>query len=72
MGFRVTKEEEFVGLDQVFHAESAYPETLSADELPSVFRNGTKVGIIDSEKTDLSALDVGRNSDSYPLCVVYC
>lgn len=36
MGFRVTKEEEVMGLDLMLHKESAYPETLSPDELPQV------------------------------------
>lgn len=36
MGFRVSKEEEIMGLDLVLHHESAYPEMLTADELPRV------------------------------------
>jgi Amt family ammonium transporter len=42
MGFRVTKEEELTGLDLILHNESAYPETLSADELPGLL-NKSKV-----------------------------
>ncbi len=37
MGLRVTKEEEIMGLDLALHAESAYPETLTASELPKYF-----------------------------------
>ncbi len=33
MGFRVTKEEELMGLDTVLHNESAYPEDLTVNEL---------------------------------------
>jgi Amt family ammonium transporter len=33
MGFRVTREEEVIGLDQVLHNESAYPDLVSPDEL---------------------------------------
>ncbi|SDW14031.1 ammonium transporter [Alicyclobacillus hesperidum] len=34
---RVTKEEEIMGLDLALHRESAYPETLTASELPKYF-----------------------------------
>ncbi|GMA56723.1 hypothetical protein GCM10025858_12260 [Alicyclobacillus sacchari] len=37
MGIRVTKEEEIMGLDLALHHESAYPETLTASELPKYF-----------------------------------
>ncbi len=37
MGLRVTKEEEIMGLDQMLHHESAYPETLTPSELPKYF-----------------------------------
>src|SRR5579875_386591 len=36
-GLRVTKEEEIMGLDLALHHESAYPETLTASELPKYF-----------------------------------
>jgi Amt family ammonium transporter len=39
MGFRVTREEEIMGLDAVLHNESAYPETLSKDELPKLLKD---------------------------------
>jgi Amt family ammonium transporter len=39
MGFRVTREEEIMGLDAVLHNESAYPETLSRDELPILLKD---------------------------------
>ncbi|WP_290588050.1 ammonium transporter [Alicyclobacillus sp.] len=35
MGFRVTREEELRGLDEVLHNESAYPEQVSTEELES-------------------------------------
>jgi ammonium transporter, Amt family len=38
MGIRVTREEELMGLDYTLHRESAYPETLSADELAKIFK----------------------------------
>lgn len=40
MGFRVTKEEEVMGLDTVLHNESAYPEDLSLAEFPHVTATG--------------------------------
>ncbi|OFW82025.1 MAG: ammonia channel protein [Alicyclobacillus sp. RIFOXYA1_FULL_53_8] len=40
MGFRVTREEEIMGLDTVLHHESAYPEMLTMDELPRVLKDG--------------------------------
>jgi Amt family ammonium transporter len=36
MGFRVTREEELLGLDLILHNEAAYPETLSAGELTGI------------------------------------
>ncbi|KPV44289.1 ammonia channel protein [Alicyclobacillus ferrooxydans] len=38
MGLRVTREEELMGLDYTLHRESAYPETLSTDELAKIFK----------------------------------
>lgn len=49
MGFRVTKEEELMGLDLTLHNESAYPEQLSADELPRIF-DGVPLNKVDSSK----------------------
>lgn len=43
MGFRVTREEELLGLDAVLHNESAYPEQLSADELQHLV--GTRLSL---------------------------
>jgi Amt family ammonium transporter len=53
MGFRVTREEEIMGLDHVLHNESAYPDLLSADELPKVLRNGTDLHVVASTKGDV-------------------
>ena len=36
MGFRVTREEELLGLDLILHNEAAYPETLSVGELTGI------------------------------------
>jgi ammonium transporter, Amt family len=38
MGFRVSREEEIMGLDAVLHNEAAYPETLFVDELPKLLK----------------------------------
>lgn len=38
MGFRVSPEEERLGLDAVLHNESAYPETLSAEDVPRLLQ----------------------------------
>ncbi|UOF92787.1 ammonium transporter [Fodinisporobacter ferrooxydans] len=45
MGFRVTKEEELMGLDHVLHNESAYPEQLSADELPKMMNHSSALKV---------------------------
>jgi ammonium transporter, Amt family len=50
MGFRVTREEEIMGLDHVLHNESAYPDMLSADELPKVLKNGTDLHVVSGMK----------------------
>jgi len=53
MGFRVTPEEEVMGLDTVLHNESAYPEMLSLDEIPNVFSGDKDVRLPSFHGTSL-------------------
>jgi Amt family ammonium transporter len=46
MGFRVTREEELLGLDVVFHNESAYPDTLSVEDVPRILQDERVVELI--------------------------
>jgi Amt family ammonium transporter len=43
MGFRVSREEEILGLDAVLHNESAYPDTLSPDDVQRLLREQTAI-----------------------------